>query len=734
MRDSTTLQRSRYRDLGGLTQHEVNPTTFRFVTEAGWPCVIEACAPGVFRFTVARTDPAEAAADTAAQQAALLARDEAVSEAEIVAIDGGWQLTQGELALHVQAAPAQFSIWRDGHCIVQFGRDDAAALAAAADPQGDEPAWQLLAHLDGQALHGLGESLDQQGRRGVTLVSDQAEDRVLPLAWSPAGWGVHVNTLYRVVHHIDTELADAYVVQVAGPVLDVFVYVGDPADILNQYSQIVGRAGQPPLWSLGVWLRQPPDASPDDALQLATRLRQQGYGIETLCLDPPAAFEVRAKQASEWDVGRFGDGKAWLHACKAADLRVCLPTFPGLPYDAPAMLDLEDRGWLLVGEDGLARSLPGGAACRDQAAAWLDLTHRDVYNTWCERNRMAFDEGVDAMACDLPGGLPDDIEPRNRAPGSRLRQLYPVLAMRNLFDAAAWHKVPAEGVVWHRALSPVSHRFPLVAGPSVPNTWDGLAASLNAALTTGASGLPAQSHELGSQDHPVDQLTPELYVRWLMVAVFSAHFRMQGLPALLPEGFDAATQARVQTWLQWRYRLVPYVLGAFEDAVRTGLPVQRSMALAFPHDAEAHGYTNQYLLGPALLVAPLLQSGNEVTVYFPEGDAWWDLATGWRYEGGSAWVFPCEHGHVPVFGREGHMLCLGTGGNSTADFNSARLLEEVWLFGMPQVSPTVMRNKIRVMQMQGSSYIKGLEGLRILPSEGLEVKRRGAEVRISRAR
>ncbi|HCN70418.1 MAG TPA: glycosyl hydrolase, partial [Pusillimonas sp.] len=89
---------------------------------------------------------------------------------------------------------------------------------------------------------------------------------------------------------------------------------------------------------------------------------------------------------------------------------------------------------------------------------------------------------------------------------------------------------------------------------------------------------------------------------------------------------------------------------------------------------------------------------------------------------------------LPVFGREGHMLCLGPYAPHTSEFNSARLLDEVWLFGMPEQSPAAMRNKIRVMQMQGSSYIKGLEGLKILPSEGLEVKRRGAEVRISRMR
>jgi len=130
----------------------------------------------------------------------------------------------------------------------------------------------------------------------------------------------------------------------------------------------------------------------------------------------------------------------------------------------------------------------------------------------------------------------------------------------------------------------------------------------------------------------------------------------------------------------------------------------------------------------------VMRPGGRLEVYLPQGDAWWDLNTGWRYEGGSRLAMAPGLDTLPVFGREGHMLCLGPVAQHTGEINSARILDEVWMFGMPEHSPVVMRNKIRVMQMQGSSYIKGLEGLRILPSEGLEVKRRGAEVRISRAR
>jgi alpha-D-xyloside xylohydrolase len=250
----------------------------------------------------------------------------------------------------------------------------------------------------------------------------------------------------------------------------------------------------------------------------------------------------------------------------------------------------------------------------------------------------------------------------------------------------------------------------------------------------GNSGVAVQTHGLGCADRPAAGMTPELYLRWLAMCVFSANFSFQGHPDLMPDAFDAGTRATIKHWLQWRYRLLPYVAGIIDDAVRTGLPVQRSMAQAYPDDPDAHVWDTQYLLGPALLVAPVMQPGGETEVYLPKGDAWWDLSTGWRYEGGTRWTVRPGLDALPVFGREGHMLCLGPLAQHTGEINSARILEEVWMFGMPEHNPVVMRNKIRVMQMQGSSYIKGLEGLRILSSEGLEVKRRGAEVRISRAR
>src|SRR5690606_22378363 len=104
------------------------------------------------------------------------------------------------------------------------------------------------------------------------------------------------------------------------------------------------------------------------------------------------------------------------------------------------------------------------------------------------------------------------------------RTLYPALARQAMFDAVAGHQTPQEGVVASTDLFPGVQRFAWQKGPSVTNDWDGMAQTLRNALALGDSGVALQSHGLGSALHPTDTMTPELYVRWLAMSVFSGNF------------------------------------------------------------------------------------------------------------------------------------------------------------------------------------------------------------------
>lgn len=719
------------------------PSRIDFDAGDGLHLVVEAHAPGVFRLrfgeaSLLNDDKPGARARAVAEM--LLARQEAVGESTISPRDDGdgWRIAQGDVTLEVRSNPVRVALYRGETKVFEsevsahtpaFGHNALDDTEAAAWTAG----FTLGAN---ERVYGLGETPGDLNRREESVVSDDPEHRALPLAWSPQGWGVYVNTMRRVEHAVGAAPAEsAYVLTVHDAVLDLFLFAGEPGEILNQYTALTGRAGQPVLWAMGAWLQQASGEMPTQTVALLARMRENQIPVNAVTLAQPAAWGFLSdKTVFEWDAQRFPDAKQMLALFHKHNVHVAASGFPGVLKSSPLFEELEDRGWLLSKDDGSAQVFDGIPATSGQPYGLLDLTYRDIYNLWVERHRQLIEDGLDAPACDAQIAIPDGVNARNGETGAALRSMYPLLVRRALFDAVAGLKVPPEGVVPSSDLFPAAQRLPWQTGPQAENSWDGLRHTLRTALSIGASGVPVQVHGIGSASRDLAGMTPELYLRWLAMGVFSANFSFQGVNGLMPWDFGDEVLAHVRTWMQWRYRLVPYVLGAIEDSARTGLPVQRSMALSFPNDEHAHDWDLQYLLGPALLVAPITEPGKSVRVYLPKGDAWWDLNTGHRYEGGTTWTLECELGQFPVFGREGHMLCLGPAAQHTGEFNSARILDEVWMFGMPVHNPVVMRNKIRVMQMQGSSYIKGLEGLRISPSEGLEVKRRGAEVRISRAR
>lgn len=722
-------------NLESLKLVETSASKISIDTGAAHNIVIEPHAPGTFRIRVGAigalaTEPVLTGRDRVHADA-LLIRNESIGEAQVQCLLGqaGWLLTQGDIYLQVD---------RDPFCI-KLMRQDEVLLSTTLDGMACEDGrWCFGFDLaDGHAIHGLGQTAGDFDRRGDYVVSDDISHRALPIAWSPQGsWGVYVNTLGRVDHDLGQTETNVYEIHAQSKVLDFFLFAGDPTEILNQYSQLTGRAGQPPLWAMGPWLKQPEGKTITETIEFVQTLRAQGVSIDVVEICSPMGWVFQeTRLLIEWNKTRFPDAKQALDYFARQSIQVCLPTAPVIGVGTETFEDLEDRGWLLARESGDPIVFPGQAITGGVDFALLDLTHRDVYRLWVDRHRQLIEDGVGAFSCDAQFDFPVDVAPRGEESASILNVLYPILARQGLNDAISGHKVPHEAVVLSHDLHPGVQRYAWHSAHTVPDSWQGMTESLRLALSSGDNGIASHVHslKLGAEHSTEEDIARQL--RWLAMSVFSTNFSIQAFEAdLAGPGWNDETRAVAAKWLQWRYRLIPYVLGLIEDAARTGAPVQRSMALSFPQDARAHAWSMQYMLGPALLVAPILAPGNKIKVYLPANEAWWDLATGWRYEGGAELEVEVGLDSMAVFGREGHMLCLGLPVNHTGDFNTARLLDEVWMFGMPVHNPTVMRNKIRVMQMQGSSYIKGLEGLKILPSEGLEVKRRGAEVRISRAR
>jgi alpha-D-xyloside xylohydrolase len=264
-----------------------------------------------------------------------------------------------------------------------------------------------------------------------------------------------------------------------------------------------------------------------------------------------------------------------------------------------------------------------------------------------------------------------------------LHNVYPLLYNHCVYDATRKF-APTEAqppIVWGRAGWAGSQRYPIQWGGDPQSDWEGLAASVRGALSWGLSGAPYHATDIGGF-YGSEQPSPELYLRWLQMSVFSSHMRLHGLGPREPWAFGDEAETIARQWIEFRYRLLPYLRSVIAQATASGLPVMRAMPLAFPANALTRAYETQFMCGDALLVAPIVAPGGEVDVALPPG-AWYDLASRQRLAGRQVIRYRATLDKFPVFGREGHALPLGPVVQSTHEIDPAAPLSALYLFGKP---------------------------------------------------
>ena len=313
----------------------------------------------------------------------------------------------------------------------------------------------------------------------------------------------------------------------------------------------------------------------------------------------------------------------------------------------------------------------------------VDFTHPDAYAWWRDAHEPLFKAGVDVIKSDFGEHVPDDAVAFNGDRGARLHNVYPLLYNRCIYDATRKF-TSTDGqpvIVWSRAGWAGSQRYPVQWGGDPQSDWEGLAASIRGALSWGMSGGPYHATDIGGF-YGSEPPSPELYLRWLQMSVFSSHMRLHGLGAREPWAFGEESERIARQWIEFRYRLLPYLSSVIAQATATGLPVMRAMPLAFPGNALTRAYETQFMCGDALLVAPIVAPGGEVEVALPPG-AWYDLASRQRLAGRQVIRYRATLDKFPVFGREGYALPLGPIVQNTGEIDPAAPLAGLYLFGKP---------------------------------------------------
>jgi alpha-D-xyloside xylohydrolase len=220
-------------------------------------------------------------------------------------------------------------------------------------------------------------------------------------------------------------------------------------------------------------------------------------------------------------------------------------------------------------------------------------------------------------------------------------------------------------------------------------TWDSLKRQVPTGLNFTASGFPYWCNDVGgflnlpSEHHPVRPPLidpsdarqnvggyddyPELYVRWYQYGVFQPIFRTHGTrPFNEIWSYGKQAELVLEKYLKLRYELLPYIYSLGYQSYKTGAPYMRALFMDFPNDPNVSEIGDEYMFGPAFLVAPVTDQGvTSRRVYLPAGTTWYNFWTNERFEGGQTIAVSAPIDTIPLFVRAGSILPLGSAIEST---------------------------------------------------------------------
>ena len=568
-------------------------------------------------------------------------------------------------------------------CFVKRGSDNARRI---------NPVFTLTAD---EMIFGCGESatgLNKAGQKVNLFVTDPQGPETdqmykpIPFFMSNRGYGMFMHTSAPVTCDFGATYIGLNKMFMGDENLDLFVFFGEPKDILDEYTDLVGKPGMPPLWSFGTWMSRITYFSEKEGYDVAANIRKNKYPCDVIHFDT-GWFDVDWQCDYKFSENRFQNPQQMLKDLRSQGFHVCLWQ---LPYFTPKNRYFSE----LIEKDMYVKNGNGELPYEDVV---LDFSNPETVKWYQDKLAGLLNIGVSAIKVDFGEAAPLNGIYASGKSGWYEHNLYPV--RYDMAVSEITKKLHNENIMWARAAWASSQRYPLHWGGDAATTNTGLLGTLRAGLSFGLSGFSFWSHDMGG----FVKSTPEdLYCRWIPFGFLTSHTRAHGAPPTEPWLYDSKrVQDVFRKSAEMKYRLMPYVYAQAKECTEKGLPMLRALFVEFPDDPGAWKVDDEYLFGSQILVAPLLESGmTGRTVYLPEGK-WIDYQTEKVYEGGWHRI---EAGSLPIIMlvRDGSVLPHLKLAQSTAEMDWSKMSLKVYSADKKQAEGLVCLpadNRIQVVKV-----------------------------------
>jgi alpha-D-xyloside xylohydrolase len=526
----------------------------------------------------------------------------------------------------------------------------------------------------------------------------QAGQRVeFKIEWEP-------NQGYIALEHADPLAQDdRHSVSFASEAAKAIDYYVVPAptmdDAIAGYRRLTGKAPMMPRWAYGFWQSRQRYETQDQLTSVLLQYRNAGIPIDNIVQDwfywPEDQWGCHC-----FDPARFPDPAAMVRAAHAFDARVMISVWPKFypgtengrelaPWLYQRPLEAGQRDWVGPGyantfydpyaaqaREIYFRQMADSLLPLDFDAWWMDATEPDWHSN------LSVEERKHQMT-----------SPATGVPGAAIFNSYPLPHAEGVAEglrAAQPGKRPF--ILTRSGFGGIQRASAALWSGDVAARWDDLRDQISAGTNLSVAGVPNWTHDIGgfavesrySEEHY--QHIPEwreLYMRWFQFGAFSPLFRSHGeypyreTPIIAAQ--DPAMMEGLTYYHRLRYKLMPYIYSLAAGTHFDDGTIIRPLVMDFEADRATWEIDNQYMFGPAFMVAPVTQfEARAWSVYLPAGSDWYNAETGERHAGGQTIAVDAPRERMPLFIRAGAIIPTGPDVQHTGENPQAPLTVHVF--------------------------------------------------------
>ena len=514
----------------------------------------------------------------------------------------------------------------------------------------------------GELIYGLGERFTAFVKNGQSVdmwnadggTSTEQSYKNIPFYISNKGYGVFVNHPEKVSFEVATESVTKVEFSVPGESLDYFLINGPTMkEVLMRYTDITGKPALPAPWTFGLWLSTSFTTNYDEETvnSFVDGMFARDIPLSVFHFD---CFWMKEFSWCDftWDERVFPDPVGMLKRLKEKGLKICVWINSYVGQESSLFAEGVRKGYFLKRPNGDVWQWdewqPGMAV--------VDFTNPEARQWYGERLEKLLDMGVDCFKTDFGERIPTEVVYYDGSDPVKMHNYYTYLYNKTVYEVIRRKKGEKDALLFARSATAGGQKFPVHWGGDCWSDYESMEESLRGGLSLTSSGFGFWSHDIGGFE---SQSSPDVYKRWCAFGLLSTHSRLHGSGTYrVPWNYDEEAVEVVRYFAKLKASLMPYLYRNAIETSQTGIPMMRSMVLEYTEDKNCAYLATQYMLGEALLVAPIFNENSMAEYYLPEG-TWTSLLTGEVKEGGK-W-YQEKHGYlsIPLYVREGSIVAVG---------------------------------------------------------------------------